>query len=400
MSGASNKAVGFWFCTIVCTACAGVVGGVAWYRGSINPAGWFRTSGPIATAKPVDQGYALVERTEPDLDAETFEAQSEPEDEPVADPNPSARANGRRKRHRAVDLPDDVDDRADASEIIETANFEETLEVPPASAAAESRGTGRTRDGVASARVRTNADQAAPGSDAADEGRGGPLMSLERIEALEMEGDLITAQHELSRWYWQKPAERERILPQLNRMARALFFSPQPHFYEPYVVQPGDQLRMIGLKHKLSWEYLARLNHVDARKIRAGQKLKVVPGPFGARVTLSRYELVIHLNGDFVKSYRVGVGKDGTTPVGTFPVKNKMLDPTYYGPEGVIAHDDPQNPLGERWVDIGDSYGIHGTIEPDSIGKSESRGCIRMLNSDVEEVYDFLVNGSEVRIQR
>ena len=53
-----------------------------------------------------------------------------------------------------------------------------------------------------------------------------------------------------------------------------------------------------------------------------------------------------------------------------------------------------------RWVDIGDSYGIHGTIEPDSIGKNESRGCIRMLNSEVEEVYDFLVIGSEVKVQK
>src|SRR5262249_37410866 len=129
-----------------------------------------------------------------------------------------------------------------------------------------------------------------------------------------------------------------------------------------------------------------------------GQKLKIVPGPFAALVSLSRYELVVHLNGTFVKSYRVGVGKDGTTPIGTFPVKNKMVNPTYYGPEGVIPADDPQNPLGERWIDIGDSSGIHGTIEPKSIGRNESRGCIRLLNADVEEVYDFLVLGSEVKI--
>ena len=131
-----------------------------------------------------------------------------------------------------------------------------------------------------------------------------------------------------------------------------------------------------------------------------GQKLKVVPGPFAAVVFPDRYELVIHLHGSYVKSYRVGVGKDGTTPIGTFTVKNKMVDPTYYGPEGIIPHNDPKNPLGERWIDIGDGYGIHGTIEPETIGKNESRGCIRMLNSEVEEVYDFLVIGSEVKIQK
>src|SRR5262249_2207473 len=141
-------------------------------------------------------------------------------------------------------------------------------------------------------------------------------------------------------------------------------------------------------------------NRVDARKIRMGQKLKVVPGPFAATVFLDRYELVVHQNGSFVKSYRVAVGKDGTTPIGTFTVKNKMFDPTYYGREGVIALYDPTNRLRERWIDSGDSYGIHGTIDPESIGKNESRGCIPMLNSDVEEVYDLLVLGSEVKIQK
>jgi LysM repeat protein len=228
----------------------------------------------------------------------------------------------------------------------------------------------------------------------------GPLRDRSTIDKLIEDGNYVDAQHELSRWYWQKPGERERLLPQLNKMAKALYFSPQPNYYDPYVVKPGDQLRIVGQRYKLSWEYLARLNHVDAKKIRMGQKLKVVPGPFSAIVFLSRYELVVHLGGSFVKSYRVGVGRDGTSPIGTFTVKNKMVDPTYYGPEGIVPHDDPKNPLGERWIDIGDSFGIHGTIEPESIGKNESRGCIRMLNSEVEEVYDFLVIGSEVKIQK
>lgn len=226
------------------------------------------------------------------------------------------------------------------------------------------------------------------------------MLNGDKIQSLIDDGNYIDAQKELSQWYWNKPETREQILPQLNKLARALYFSPQPQYFDPYVVKPGDQLRVVGQRYKLSWEYIARLNHVEAKRIRMGQKLKVVPGPFAAIVFLDRYELVVHLNGSFVKSYRVGVGKDGTTPVGTFTVKNKMVDPTYYGPEGVVAHDDPKNPLGERWIDIGDSYGIHGTIEPESIGKNESRGCIRMLNSDVEEVYDFLVIGSEVKIVR
>ena len=66
----------------------------------------------------------------------------------------------------------------------------------------------------------------------------------------------------------------------------------------------------------------------------------------------------------------------------------------------MISGDDPANPLGERWIDLGESYGIHGTIDPDTIGKAASRGCIRMRAKDVIEVYDFLVKGSEVVIRK
>lgn len=232
-------------------------------------------------------------------------------------------------------------------------------------------------------------------------GKSTPLLERAKIDQLIELGDFVTAQHELSRWYWQKPELRDALRPKLDDLAKALYFSPQPLFRDPHVVQGGDQLRVIAQRHKISWEYLARLNRTDPKKIREGQKLKVVDGPFGAIVFLSNYELIVHLQGSFVKSYRVGAGKVGSTPIGTFLVKNKLADPKYYGPDGlVIESNDPKNPLGERWIDIGDSYGIHGTIEPDTIGKNESRGCIRMLNADVEEVYDFLVVGSEVRIVR
>lgn len=284
---------------------------------------------------------------------------------------------------------------------ITTAGFEE--EAPPAPEIPDEksgrRGKPELTDSDVLARKPVEASKAAA-SRAGDPSatKNLPVADRARIQELMDTGDYVEAQKELSEWYWQAPAERENIVSDLNKMSRALYFAPQPQYYDPYVVKPGDQLRIVGQRYKLSWEYLAKLNRIDPRKIRMGQKLKIVPGPFGAIVCLDRYELVVHLNGSFVKSYRVGLGKDGTTPVGTFTVKNKMVDPTYYGPDGVIANDDPKNPLGERWIDIGDSYGIHGTIEPDSIGKNESRGCIRMLNSDVEEVYDFLVIGSEVKI--
>ena len=211
----------------------------------------------------------------------------------------------------------------------------------------------------------------------------------------------LSAHKELSTLYWDHPEWREHLRSRIEKTAESIYFARQPHYMTPYTIQPGDQLTKVGKLYSVPWEYLAQLNQVDPRKIRAGQKLKVIKGPFAAVIDLRRFELTIQHHGFFVKRYKVGIGKDGTTPIGEFTIKNKLVNPTYYGPEGkVIAADDPKNPLGEYWMDIGDSYGIHGTIDPDSIGKAESEGCIRMKNEEAGEVYGFLGIGSTVIIRR
>jgi lipoprotein-anchoring transpeptidase ErfK/SrfK len=185
-------------------------------------------------------------------------------------------------------------------------------------------------------------------------------------------------------WYWQHPEQRERFQDRLDLLARRIYFQPKPHYIAPYRVQSGDRMETIAREYRQSWEYLAKLNRVDPERIQAGQELKVLQGPFSVVVDLSRFELTVHAHGYYVTRFPVGIGKEGATPVGTFRVTDKVTDPTYYGEEGVIAHDDPANPLGKRWIAINNEegtlqgYGIHGTIEPSSIGKAVSRGCIRL----------------------
>ncbi len=213
------------------------------------------------------------------------------------------------------------------------------------------------------------------------------------------EGD-VAAHRALSQLYWEQPALRPQLMSRIEGTARKIYFQPQPHYMDAYEIQAGDRLQDIAKGYQISWEYLARLNRADPRRIREGQKLKVIKGPFAAVIDLSDYELTVHAHGHFVYRFPVGIGKDGSTPTGTFAVQEKLVDPTYYGPEGVVANDDAANPLGERWIGIGDSYGIHGTIEPETIGQSASRGCIRLPNKDVEIVYDLLTVGSEVVVRR
>lgn len=213
--------------------------------------------------------------------------------------------------------------------------------------------------------------------------------------------EFLSAHRALSKLYWNRKDVRSEVLPRLEKTARAIFFEPKPHLVEPYAVQANDQLRLVANNYNLSWEYLAKLNRTDPKRIQLGQKLKVLKGPFAAVVDLNEFALTVHLQGYYVKRYLVGIGKEDASPIGKFAVLNKIENPQYTGPDGkVISADDPSNPLGERWIDLGDSYGIHGTIEPESIGKAASRGCIRMREKDVIEVYDFLVKGSEVVIRK
>lgn len=244
-----------------------------------------------------------------------------------------------------------------------------------------------------------------PGDSEKPEPPAQPVASLDpaflaQIDSMIEQGQDIAAHRELSKLYWKQPELRPVIQDRIERTAHSIYLSPQPHYLEPYEVQPGDQLRLIAKRYEVPWEYLALLNRVDPKKIRVGQKLKVIKGPFSAVVDLSEFQLTIHAHGYFVHSYPVGIGKDGTSPIGRFKVQEKLANPTYYGPDGVIAADHPDNPLGEYWIGIGNSYGIHGTIDPDSIGKAESKGCIRLRAQDIGEVYQLLDAGSEVIIRR
>ncbi len=224
---------------------------------------------------------------------------------------------------------------------------------------------------------------------------------LEDYDAKVTAGEVLAAHRLLSQTYWKSPEVRSQIQERLDQSAKMIFFLPQPHFVEPYLIEPGDRLESIAAEYQVPWEYLSKVNRVDPKRIQAGRRLKVIRGPFAAVVELADFSLTVHLQGYYVRRFPVGIGRDNASPIGKYAVLNKVVNPQYTDPDGrVIQGDDPANPLGERWIDLGNSYGIHGTTEPDSIGKAASRGCIRLNDADVIAVYDFLSVGSEVVIRR
>jgi lipoprotein-anchoring transpeptidase ErfK/SrfK len=176
-----------------------------------------------------------------------------------------------------------------------------------------------------------------------------------------------------------------------------------------FTVPSGGVLEKIAISNDVPTELLQKINGIsDPRKLRAGQNLKIIRGPFNAVVDKSDFSLELWIGEPgakgsmYVTTLPVGLGADDSTPTGVWAVQNRVANPTYFSPRGggIIAADDPKNPLGERWIGLAgtegaavgkQSYGIHGTIEPDSIGKQASMGCIRLKNEDVTKVFDALV---------
>jgi lipoprotein-anchoring transpeptidase ErfK/SrfK len=168
-------------------------------------------------------------------------------------------------------------------------------------------------------------------------------------------------------------------------------------------IKSGETLSEIAAKYDVGIGLLVKLNQIeDPNRIRAGKKVKVIQGPFRIEVNKTARTLSIYLKDQHFKTYDVAIGKSNSTPEGEFRVKEKMVKPIWTDPyEGVMVKpDDPRYPLGTRWLSFAEyGYGIHGTNDPASIKTEASFGCIRMLNPDVEEVYDLVSVGSQILIK-
>ena len=167
-----------------------------------------------------------------------------------------------------------------------------------------------------------------------------------------------------------------------------------------YEIQKGDTLTKIAKKFNTTTELISKANGLKDANVKIGRKLKISKAKFSIAVDKSQNILTLKSDQDIFKTYRVSTGKNSCTPVGTFKVTNKLIDPPWYPPAGgMIPAKDPRNYLGSRWIGLSkQGYGIHGTTDPGSIGKSVTEGCVRMKNAEVEEVYSIIPIGTEVVI--
>lgn len=117
-------------------------------------------------------------------------------------------------------------------------------------------------------------------------------------------------------------------------------------------------------------------------------------------------------DGGLVAFYPASIGSaEKPAPSGDFVVERVTHNPEYrydpkYAFKGVRSkvpftiESGPNNPVGSVWMALSDEgYGIHGTPDPDLVGKTQSHGCIRLTNWDAEDLAGMVASKTPVSFE-
>ncbi|GGE10726.1 murein L,D-transpeptidase [Polymorphobacter glacialis] len=197
-------------------------------------------------------------------------------------------------------------------------------------------------------------------------------------------------------------------------------------------VEPGDYAAM-AKRPNMTWmsvsESIAERAHMDEKLLIAmnpgakfdavGTELLVantVRGELPAVASISVDKKsgalrAMDAGGKLVAAYPATVGSsDMPAPSGTWAVRTVAPSPNYtFDPsrltfkakggksEKLTIQPGPNNPVGSTWIDLTrDTYGIHGTPHPETIGKAESHGCVRLTNWDAKDLAGAVKQGTKV----
>ncbi len=164
---------------------------------------------------------------------------------------------------------------------------------------------------------------------------------------------------------------------------------------------------------------LARLNNArDLGKLTVGAVLRVpavgpVPHSAGSNLEINLREKVIRVlgsRGQLVALFHCSIAKDKERlPRGEAQVVVITDDPSYtFDPamwpevrgvdKKLLIPPGPRNPVGRCWIGLSlPGYGIHGSPNPELIGKTGSHGCFRLTNWDAQRLGKMIHTGAKVR---
>lgn len=183
------------------------------------------------------------------------------------------------------------------------------------------------------------------------------------------------------------------------------------------LVDPEETLLDIALRYRLGFDQLVRANpDVPVWIPHAGTRVRlpteiVLPDvpPEGLVINLPEMRLYDFTIGERPEVIAVAIGDaEDPTPVGEFQIGTKRKDPYWNVPESILEEKPhlppvvppgPENPLGSHWMTLGrSSYGIHGTNNRWSIGRTATHGCVRLYETEMEALFARTPEGTRVQL--
>lgn len=201
---------------------------------------------------------------------------------------------------------------------------------------------------------------------------------------------------------WSRQQEEEAVLRSAIAAYRSLYGAAAPDSIDkltgdyPRNVLPGytDYMRSVYPQLAAAAAQGAGGGSAASSPAEGGAGPSSAVTPLAAKLEIvvdkASHRLALVSGSIIVRSYAVGLGGD-KTPEGTFAITEKVKNPN-----GRSDGD-----FGSRGMTLSDTqYAIHGTNQPNSIGKDQSLGCVRMNQEDIEELFDMAPLGTKVTIGR
>lgn len=241
---------------------------------------------------------------------------------------------------------------------------------------------------------------------------------LQEAQAKIERNEILPTLIKLSQYYNDPrftPEEQKAVHIMLMHLAGEVIYLHPEKYFNPYIVQPGDTIVGIAQKHQLPWQFLAKINGLNAPyQLQPGASLKVVRGPFNAEIHLDKYELTLWLplgadpqSSVYAGTFLIGIGTDCPRMLGDYIIDEKAINPEYKNASTTYGPNDPNNPYGNRLLSLAcvndpnhSKIGIHGTNYPEYKYHSVPYGFICLGARDINDLYDILSIGSRVKIER
>ena len=176
-------------------------------------------------------------------------------------------------------------------------------------------------------------------------------------------------------------------------------------------VKSGDDFGTIARRYDVGFYELVEANPYVNPEHPKPDTMLIIPTQYllphvahaGIVINLASMRLFYFPAGkNYFYTYPVGIGKQNwSTPLGELHVIQKIKDPVWVVPESVmqyrkaqgdpvpkIVQAGPDNPLGDYALRLSiPTYLIHGTNEPESVGRRSSAGCIHLYPEDIQQLF-------------